>query len=67
LFAGGHWLVQARYRRQLVFMTGFSQPKPGSTLVRGEGSKRGREPSTVDAPGSAPASAAPAGPVVGDQ
>jgi hypothetical protein len=59
VFVGVHWLLQERYRRQLVFLPGFSRTKPGSTLVRTNAAKRPREASTVDAPGSeAPAEGA---------
>ena len=59
VFVGVHWLLQERYRRQLVFLPGFSRTKPGSTLVRANAAKRPREASTVDAPGSeAPAEGA---------
>ena len=34
VFIGVHWLVQERYKRQLVFLPGFSRPKPGSTISR---------------------------------
>jgi hypothetical protein len=46
------WMLQRRYRRQLVFMPGFTRLKPGSALVRtgGGSSNRPREASTVDAP-----------------
>jgi hypothetical protein len=43
-----HWTVQRRYRRQLVFLPGFTRLKTGSSLVRGV--SRPREPSTVDGP-----------------
>jgi hypothetical protein len=59
IFTGGHWLLQERYRRQLVFLPGFTRAKSGSTIVRSPGAKRPREASTVDAPpGSAEAAAA---------
>jgi hypothetical protein len=44
------WMLQRRYRRQLVFMPGFTRLKPGSSLVRAGSSNRPREPSTVDVP-----------------
>ncbi len=47
LIAGIHWLLQERYRRQLVFLPGFSRKTPGSTLSR---PKKPREASTVDSP-----------------
>jgi len=44
------WIRQHRYRRQLVFMPGFSRMAPGSSVMRSGGSSRlPREPSTVDA------------------
>lgn len=48
----GQWMLQRRYRRQVIFMPGFTRMKAGSSLIRGSsGSNRGRrEPSTVDAP-----------------
>jgi hypothetical protein len=48
------WTLQRRYRRQLVFMPGFTRLKPGSALIRtgGGSGNRPREPSTVDAPTS---------------
>ena len=56
-FAGAHWFVQERYRRQLVFMTGFTRAKPASTLVRNSAAaKRPREGSTIDAPEKAASS-----------
>lgn len=50
IFAVAHWLVQERYRRQLVFLGGFARPKAGSTITRTGSAKRPREASTVDAP-----------------
>jgi hypothetical protein len=47
LVLGVQWMLQQRYRRQVVFLPGFKRLKPGSSLLRGN---RGREPSTVDAP-----------------
>jgi hypothetical protein len=50
------WLLQRRYRRQLIFMPAFSRvmpgsSMPGSSIIRGSGSgQRRHEPSTVDAP-----------------
>ena len=54
LFIGVHWLVQERYRRQLVFLPGFTRPKSGSTITRSNVAKRPRENSTVDAPPAIP-------------
>jgi hypothetical protein len=48
---GFQWLLHQRYRRQVVFLPGFTRLKTGSSLTRG-GRPRG-EPSTVDATPSA--------------
>jgi hypothetical protein len=51
LALGMQWLLQRRYRRQVVFMPAFTRVVPGSSVLRGTGSSRQRhEPSTVDAP-----------------
>jgi hypothetical protein len=50
LFAVGHWLLEERERRQMVFHSGFSRGKPGSTMMRTKSAKRPREASTVDEP-----------------
>ena len=55
VFVASHWCMQERYRRQLVFMTGFTRAKPNSTLIRTNSAKRPREASTVDSPGAPPA------------
>jgi hypothetical protein len=66
VFVSVHWLLQERYRRQLVFLPGFTRVKSGSTIVRSAGAKRSREASTVDAPaGSVEAAAKLAGPPSG--
>jgi hypothetical protein len=48
------WMLHQRYRRQVIFMPGFSRVKSGSSLVRGGSSNRkrevAREPSTIDQP-----------------
>jgi hypothetical protein len=46
------WMVHQRYRRQLVFMPGFTRVKSGSSLLRAGSSNRPRESSssTTDAP-----------------
>jgi hypothetical protein len=44
------WMVHERYRRQLVFMPGFTRVKKGSSLIRPSSVNRQREPSTVDVP-----------------
>src|SRR5262249_52973110 len=43
------WMVHQRYRRQVVFLPGFTRLKAGSSLVRTGSSQRPREPSTIDA------------------
>jgi hypothetical protein len=54
---GVQWLLQRRYRRQLLFMPSFSRLGPGSSIVRNgatgtSSSQRRRDPSTVDVPPS---------------
>jgi hypothetical protein len=44
------WLLHRQYRRQVVFMPGFTRLKSGSSLVRTAAPPRPREPSTIDAP-----------------
>jgi hypothetical protein len=43
------WILQERYRRQVVFMPGFTRLKSNSSLIVSNPA-RPREPSTVDAP-----------------
>ena len=43
-------MLQQHYRRQVVFLPGFSRLKAGSSLVRDGSHARPREPSTIDAP-----------------
>jgi hypothetical protein len=50
-----HWLVQERYRRQVVFMPGFTRMQSNSSLLRAGQGNRPREPSTVDSPAAPPA------------
>jgi len=57
VFIGVHLLLQEKYRRQLVFLPGFTRAKPNSTIVRSNSAQRPREASTVDAPPGAPGSA----------
>lgn len=45
-----HWMLQERYRRQIVFLPGFSRVTGGSSLIRAAAAGRPREPTTVDAP-----------------
>jgi hypothetical protein len=56
LLLGAQWLVQERYRRQVVFLPGFTRLQH-SSLVQGQGRKP-REPSTIDSP-PAPISVGP--------
>jgi drug/metabolite transporter (DMT)-like permease len=44
------WVRQQRWRRQVILMPGFRRRKTGSSLLRGQGSRPPREPSTVDGP-----------------
>jgi hypothetical protein len=44
------WLLNQRYRRQVVFLPGFSRMKAGSSVARVENHRPRGEPSTVDAP-----------------
>lgn len=57
LVIGVQWFLQRRYRRQVVFMPGFSRLAPGSSILRGNGAssshRRRGEPSTVDVPPAA--------------
>jgi hypothetical protein len=53
---GLQWLLHRQYRRQVVFMPGFTRLKPGSSLVRAGGAGRARETSTIDAPAAQAAS-----------
>jgi hypothetical protein len=48
LVLGVQWGLNQRYRRQVVFMPGFTRLKPGSSLTRGAGKRPHGEPSTVD-------------------
>jgi hypothetical protein len=42
------WLMHRRYRRQVVFLPGFTRVKAGSSLVVGSSNRPRGEPSTVD-------------------
>jgi hypothetical protein len=44
------WLIHQRYRRQVVFLPGFTRLKAGSSIIRANAAARSREPTTVDAP-----------------
>jgi hypothetical protein len=45
------WLLHERYKRQLVFMPGFTRVKGGSSLITASQSPRvHQQPSTIDAP-----------------
>jgi hypothetical protein len=50
VFISVYWVLQERYRRQLVFLPGFTRTKANSTVVRTNVAKRPRETSTLDAP-----------------
>ena len=50
------WVVREHYRRQVVFMPGFTRLKPGSSLL--QPAPRPREASTIDAPTPASSGAA---------
>jgi hypothetical protein len=47
------WLLQERYRRQLVFIPGFARLKAGSSLIHAPKSGKRRDASTIDAPAPA--------------
>jgi hypothetical protein len=53
LVVGVQWFLQHRYRRQVVFMPGFTRARPGSSLSRRSSSQRPHDKSTVDAPAAA--------------
>lgn len=55
---GIQWLMHRRYRRQVVFLPGFTRMKPESSVKE---NKLLREPSTVDAPAKPGSSVARAG------
>jgi hypothetical protein len=44
------WLIHQRYRRQVIFLPGFTRLKSGSSIIRAGASARILEPSTIDAP-----------------
>jgi hypothetical protein len=50
LVVGLQWMLHQRYRRQVVFMPGFTRMKPGSSLARAANNNRPREQTTVDEP-----------------
>jgi hypothetical protein len=51
LLVAVQWLLQRRYRRQVVFMPGFTRGRGSAALSRGSSAnQRPREISTVDAP-----------------
>ncbi len=52
LLLGLQWLLQERYRRQVVFMPGFTRLPTGSSLTKSGRPPRPREPSTLDSPAS---------------
>lgn len=57
----GQWMLHRRYRRQVVFLPGFTRLKAGSSLARqGIANRQRNEPSTVDAPPAPAGTEAPA-------
>jgi hypothetical protein len=58
---GFQWVLHQRYRRQVVFLPGFTRIKAGSSLVRGSSNRPRGEPSTVDASPPVPSGQRPAG------
>jgi hypothetical protein len=48
------WIQHQRYRRQVIFMPGFTRLKAGSSLIRGGNGPR--DPSTIDEPSERPSS-----------
>ena len=44
------WLMHERYKRQLLFLPGFTRVKTAALLPKANGVQRGREASTIDAP-----------------
>src|SRR5262249_39357120 len=53
------WMLHRHYRRQVIFMPGFTRLKTGSSLIR-SGGTRPHEPSTIDEPPKRPSSILPA-------
>jgi hypothetical protein len=48
---GTRWLLQRRYRRQVLFLPSLAHPQTsGSSSGRGGGNRARREPTTIDAP-----------------
>jgi len=52
LLLGAQWLLQERYRRQIVFLPGFARLQANSSLARAAQARKPREASTVDSPGA---------------
>jgi hypothetical protein len=44
------WLLHERYKRQLLFMPGFTRIKGGSSFIKANSTQRAADPSTIDAP-----------------
>jgi hypothetical protein len=59
LAVAAQWTLHQRYRRQIVFMPGFTRLKTGSSLIRGGSSNRPRDPSTMDEPPKRPSAIVP--------
>jgi hypothetical protein len=57
LAIAAQWIQHQRYRRQLIFMPGFTRLKAGSSLIRS--GKGPRDPSTIDGPTKRPSSSWP--------
>ena len=57
LAVAAQWIQHQRYRRQLIFMPGFTRLKAGSSLI--QGGKGPRDPSTIDGPPKRPSSSWP--------
>jgi hypothetical protein len=58
LAVAAQWIQHQRYRRQVIFMPGFTRLKAGSSLIRGGGNVP-RDPSTIDEPPKRPGTSWP--------
>jgi hypothetical protein len=59
LAVAAQWMLHQHYRRQVIFMPGFTRLKTGSSLIRSSG-KRSHDPSTIDEPPKRPSAIVPA-------
>ena len=59
LVVATQWMLHERYRRQVIFMPGFTRLKTGSSIVRTGSGARPRDPSTIDQPPKRPSSIVP--------